>query len=226
MIKPQRLNANCDLDSLRQLRQALERFGALTETAWVDTRARFFEYRLEAGEHFLQAGEVAQFGGFVVAGALREYFITWEGQEFNKNFSLTGNFTGSLFDLITAEPSTASIQALTPTKLLVIRFDDLLELYNRHREWERVGRLLAESLFLLKARREWEFMTLSAEQRYLRLIQNEPELETKIPQYHLASYLGINSVSLSRIRRRLGQPKLRGASLHKPGQGDEANQEV
>jgi len=62
---------------------------------------------------------------------------------------------------------------------------------------------------MLKARREWEFMTLSAEQRYLVLMQTHPELEERISQYHLASHLGISPVSLSRIRRRLGRTKLR-----------------
>ena len=52
-------------------------------------------------------------------------------------------------------------------------------------------------------------MTLSAEQRYLLLIQKNPELEKRISQYHLASHLGISPVSLSRIRRQLGRPKLK-----------------
>jgi CRP-like cAMP-binding protein len=209
MIKADHLKPNCDASSLESLRAALLRFSALPDEAWEDARPRFQEYRLDAGEYFLETGEIAQYSGFVLQGVLREFFITLKGQEFNKNFNLEGEFTGSLFDLITAEPSTASIQALTPARLLICQFADLQDLYNRHKEWERIGRLLAENLFLLKARREWEFMTLSAEQRYLLLIQKKPELEKRISQYHLASHLGISPVSLSRIRRQLGRPKLK-----------------
>ena len=209
MIKPERLNPHCEDSSLELLRAAITRFGALSEQAWADARARFFEYRLEAGEFFLLAGDISQFAGFVLEGVLREFFITLEGQEFNKSFCLEGEFTGSLFDLIAAEPSTASIEALTPTTLLVCRFTDLQELYARHQDWERVGRLLAENLFMQKARRERELMTLSAGQRYVLLMQTHPELEERVSQYHIASYLGISPVSLSRIRRHLGRPKLR-----------------
>jgi len=209
MIKADHLKSNYDYSSLESLRAALFRFGTLSDKAWEDACLRFHEYRLDAGEYFLEAGEIARYSGFVIQGTLREFFITLKGQEFNKNFNLEGEFTGSLFDLITSEPSTASIQALTPTRLLICQFTDLQDLYNQHRDWERIGRLLAENLFLLKARREWEFMTLSAEERYLLLIQKNPELEKRISQYHLASHLGISPVSLSRIRRQLGRPKLK-----------------
>lgn len=209
MIKADRLKSSYDRSSLAALRTTLSRIGPLSDQAWEDVRSCFHEYQLDAGEFFLEAGEIAQYGGFVIQGILREFFITLKGQEFNKNFNLEGEFTGSLFDLITAEPSTASIQALTPARLLICRFADLQELYNKYQEWEHIGRLLAENLFMIKARREWEFMTLSAEQRYLLLTQRNPDLEKRISQYHLASHLGISPVSLSRIRRKLGRPKLK-----------------
>lgn len=209
MIRADRLRSNYERSSLKPLRAALSRFGALPDKAWEDACDHFSEYSMEAGEFFLEAGDVAQYGGFVLHGILREFFVTLEGKEFNKNFSLEGEFTGSLFDLITSEPSTASIQAITPAKVLVCRFTELQDLYGRYKEWERIGRLLAEDLFLLKARREWEFMTLAAEQRYILLTQRNPDLEKRISQYHLASHLGISPVSLSRIRRRLGRSKPR-----------------
>lgn len=208
MLKPERLNPNCDPAALEQLHQTLLRVSDLSAEAWADGRTCFYEYRMDSGEFSLHAGDTARYSGFVLSGILREFFTTLEGQEFNKNFSLAGDFTGSLFDLITGEPSTASIQALAPTRLLLARFSDIQDLYSRHKDWERIGRLLAENLVVRKARREWEFMTLSAEERYLALLQRHPELEG-IPQYHLASYLGISPVSLSRIRRRLGKPRLR-----------------
>jgi len=209
MIKSSRIKSNYDPSAVESLRVVLSRLGTLSDKAWDDARSRFCEYRVDAGEFFLEAGETAHYSGFVIEGVLREFFITLKGQEFNKNFNLEFEFTGSLFDLIASEPSTAYIQALTPARLLICRFADLQDLYNRHKEWERIGRLLAENLFMIKARREWEFLTLSAEQRYTLLTQRNPELENRISQYHLASYLGISPVSLSRIRRRMGRAKLK-----------------
>lgn len=207
MIKIERLKSNYERSSLESVRAALSHFGELSDTAWEDAGARFHEYRMEAGEFFLEAGEVAEYCGFVLQGILREFFVTLEGQEFSKNFSLEGEFTGSLFDLITSGPSTASIQALTSARVLILRFTDLQDLYSRYKEWERIGRLLAENLFMQKARREWEFLTLPAEERYILLTQRNPDWEKRISQYHLASHLGISPVSLSRIRRRLGRSK-------------------
>jgi hypothetical protein len=77
--------------------------------------------------------------------------------------------------------------------------------YERHPCWERLGRKNAEYMFLFKEAREKELLLDSLEVRYQRFVKNFPGLAQKIPQYHIASYLGVTDVALSRVRKKISQ---------------------
>jgi len=79
----------------------------------------------------------------------------------------------------------------------------LQELYDRHPVWERIGRIKAERLAIQKEFREKEFLLDTAETRYRRFLKEFPDLTDRIPQYYIASYLGITDVALSRIRKKM-----------------------
>ncbi|MCE9500358.1 MAG: Crp/Fnr family transcriptional regulator [Leptospira sp.] len=166
--------------------------------------AGFFSMKsLKEKEFFLRAGDRAELVGFILSGAVREYFVNDKGDEFNKSFNFKNEFTGSYYDLLNKNDSIAYIQALTDTRLLVAPFDQMLKFYERNMHWQRLGRKFAEALFMKKAKREYEFVTLSAEERYASFLKKYPEVSEKIAQYHIASYLGITPVALSRIRKRI-----------------------
>jgi len=129
--------------------------------------------------------------------------LTLDGIEFNKSFVFSGEFAGSLFDLMRDEVSTASVQAIKPCLLLVAPYDLMQGLYDQFDCFQRMGRLIVEQLFLKKARREYEFLTMDAQSRYLSLVEENPRWEQELPQYQLASYLGVTPVALSRIRSRV-----------------------
>ena len=189
---------------LANMRDKVEAFADITDAAWDAFSALMSPLSLSAGQYFLRNGEHARYLAFVVKGVLREFYITAQGSEFNKAFVLADGFTGSLYDLLSGQPSTVSIQALKESQLLVASFDEFQRLYDEHACWERTGRLLTQMLFMKKARREYEFLTLSAGERYEGLLQQYPDLEQQVPQYHIASYLGITPVMLSRLRK--GKP--------------------
>ncbi|MCP4271690.1 MAG: Crp/Fnr family transcriptional regulator, partial [Gammaproteobacteria bacterium] len=86
--------------------------------------------------------------------------------------------------------------------LLICDLAPVVNLFDQHRCWEKLGRLLAEQLYIKKETREAEFLLDDAETRYLNFQTNYPGLEDRLTQYHVASYLGITPVMLSRIRRR------------------------
>lgn len=188
---------------LDSVRRSLERTGALPEPAWRAFADLLTLQELAREEFFARAGEPAVHIGFVATGVLREYYLTADGREYNKAFVPPGFFTGSLFDLLSAQPSTAFIQALANTVVLRARYADFVALYDRFAIWERFGRITAEQLFVKKARREYEFLTMDAATRYRSLLAQYPGIEELVPQYHIASYLGITPVALSRIRKSL-----------------------
>lgn len=171
----------------------------------IEFAALFRLRRLAEKEHLLVGGEIARLAAFIASGAVREYFMAPDGTEFNKSFAFAGEFTGSYFDLLSQKPSLASIQAMTVTELLVAPFTKIQAFYERSLEWQRIARNTAESLFMKKAKREYEFVSLTAEERYRKFVAEHAAMLDKIPQYHLASFLGITPVALSRIRKRVGK---------------------
>ncbi|MBC7171950.1 MAG: Crp/Fnr family transcriptional regulator [Polyangiaceae bacterium] len=158
--------------------------------------------RLARREHFLRVGEAATHVAFVVEGLLREHFVLADGAERTKAFVVEGGVTGSLADLLGDEPSRASIVAEERSRLLVGSYADLRALGKTFPAWERYGRRMLERLLVAKALREYELLGLDAEARYDAFSARHPGLEARVAAHHVASYLGITPVHLSRLRRR------------------------
>jgi len=89
------------------------------------------------------------------------------------------------------------------SEIVFISYRDLNALYEANPGWAKFGRLLAELFFAYAQSRTEEFMFFSHEERYLRLLEEHPNIVDRIPAYHIASFLGITNPSLSRIRKRI-----------------------
>jgi CRP-like cAMP-binding protein len=151
----------------------------------------------------VKAGDVAEQVFFICRGLVRFYYLTVDGKEHNKSFATEGQFAGSILSSTRREPSRFFIQALEPVAALAISTDALEHLYVQSAVWANIGRKYMEGVAIRKERREGEFLLDSAEERYRRLLTEQPQLAERLPLYHLASYLGVTDVALSRIRRRL-----------------------
>lgn len=157
---------------------------------------------MEAKAHWLQRGKVCRSLGFVVSGAFRVYHGE-EGEEANTHFILARDFLAEFGSFLSQKPSRYAIQALAPAVVIEFGFDDLQKAYDRSHGWERLGRLIAEAAYARARGRAEDFLFLDGEGRYLKAIAGEPELFRQVPLYHIASYLGLERESLSRIRKRL-----------------------
>lgn len=162
---------------------------------------------LPAGTAFLRAGERAHQVATVYSGGLREYFVLADGSERTKGFNLPGGFAGSLSDLLSGAPSRAWIVAEVPTVLLVNQWQDYAALVETYPGWQRFARVIAENLYLRKVQREYELLALDAAQRYRLALEHWPQLEAVFKQKHIASYVGISPVHLSRLRAAAGQSR-------------------
>lgn len=185
------------------LHQRLNGLSLIPSEEWQAFRALSTCHSVSKGSHWVRAGEHTDKLGICVNGLFRLYYTTPDGKEFNKSFCAKLDFVASYSSLLLESPAYFSIQALMDSALILIRFRDFESLYARHICWERLGRLLAEQLYIKKETRERELLLLSAETRYLFFIEQYGHLMHHIPQYHIASYLGITPVALSRIRSKL-----------------------
>ena len=193
-----------DLSSAQFLaiKQALNHLVSPPDTELEQFLKLFSKRTLEQGEYFLQAGDKSIELAFVNAGLLRFFYQTEEGKEFNKSFIPENQFATAYSAFLIDMPARFSIQALEESHLLVCNLQPVVELFDQHRCWERLGRNLAEQLYIKKEIREAEFLLDDAETRYNNFQRAYPGLEHRLAQYHVASYLGITPVALSRIRRR------------------------
>lgn len=160
---------------------------------------------LAKGAYFIREGERAHEIGFLSKGIMRAFFIDPEGKAYTKQFFVGPSIIGAYTALIQGGPAKIGQQALTECEVLAIRYERVEALYAQYHELERLGRKIAERYFMEKEEKELEMALLDAEQRYLLMRDRFPGLEAQVPQYHVASYLGISPTQLSRIRRKLKQ---------------------
>ena len=187
---------------MEELRAYVTRFVALTEAEWFAFSSLFSERALEKGTYFAREGRVEKEMGFLLHGVMRAFYRDVSGTEYNKFFFTENEFTGAYTSLVTRQPNYINIEALTPCTLLVAPYAGMQALYQEHRGIETLARMLAESFYCYKQRREIQLVLMDAGQRYKLFREEYPALENSIPQYHIASYLGITPTPLSRIRAR------------------------
>ena len=174
----------------------------IKEETWNKVRELFSETPLKKGDYFIKEGEIARQIGYLTNGVIRAFYRNDEGIEYNKHFFIRNEIFGGYSSLITKQPNLINQQALTDCSMFVADYHEITNLYNEYPDFERIGRRLAELFFVNKEKREVEIVLLDADKRYM-IFQNEfPGLEQLIPQYHIASYLGITPTQLSRIRRK------------------------
>ncbi len=149
---------------------------------------------------FFRQGENVFEIGYVQKGLLYNFYTDEDGNELVKYFISSGKLVAAYSSLILSRPAIASCKALEDTTIITIQYEDLLNLYKRHACWERMGRLGAEEQFVEKEIREYQFLANTASERYNFFVRENPDLINRIPQYLIASFLGISPVSLSRLR--------------------------
>ena len=111
-----------------------------------------------------------------------------------------------LRELSTQLPSNKNIQALEDTTLYIVSRDGLQQIYKELQEGERLGRLAIEQVFVTVLRQLSSFYKDAPEIRYQRFLETFSDISQRVPQYYIASYVGIKPQSLSRIRKRMANP--------------------
>jgi CRP/FNR family transcriptional regulator, anaerobic regulatory protein len=152
-------------------------------------------------EFLLKEGQICDKISFINSGCMR-LFNDVDAVEKTIQFFFANSFHTDFSSFLTGKPTVENMQAIEDSEVLVFKKNDLYALYESHPVFERAGRMLTESAFLSISRLNSMFNE-TPEQRYLNLFEQRPEIVEKIPQHYIASYLGIQPESLSRIRKRI-----------------------
>jgi len=153
-------------------------------------------------QYFLKEGEVSDKIAFVKSGLFRAYYINDEADEISTDFFETGSFMMSGKSYNEQIPSEEYIIALLPSEISYITFDEMNQLYAKVPAWSQICLDMAEMKSQVLADRAKEFQTLSATERYLRFCKDHPLVYQNATLGQIASYLGVDIATLSRIRKK------------------------
>jgi len=184
-----------------EIRQALETIHPISDVEWAIIGPLFHRKEYKTNDHLLRVGETERFLYFIGKGVVRSY-IERNESEVTIEFSFEKTIFCSYASFVTQAPSRINTQALTDVAIWRITFDDLQKVYSTTSIGNLIGRIASEILYVEKSNRELALLSMSAEERYLNLFSEQPELIRNIPLKYIASYIGITPQALSRIRRR------------------------
>lgn len=154
------------------------------------------------GEFLLKEGQISANTFFILEGCIREYFLS-EGEEKTTNFFTEEQWAISLNSFTPQNAATHNWICVEETTVVVGDEQQAQELFKRFPRFETISRTIMEAAFAEQKKALASYFTDSPEQRYLKLLKSRPDLFQRIPQYHLASYIGVKPESLSRIRKRI-----------------------
>ncbi|WP_339916789.1 Crp/Fnr family transcriptional regulator [Yeosuana marina] len=185
--------------TMKSFKNILTKQIGLEEELYVSLEKVLKRLKLKKKEFLIKEGETCSFIGFQETGVLRSYILK-DGNEFNIDFYLPDCIVSSYTSFLTQTPSVGYIQALSESEIYIINLSDYTRLLKENSEYYKLGNYISDSLFIRKCKREASLLMDSANDRYTFLLTLFPQIEQLVPQYHIASYLGIKPESLSRIK--------------------------
>ncbi len=186
----------------QDLISVLNKFVELSDEEIEAIKPRVELLKLDKNTPFIDERKVANHIAFIRSGYLRVYFNK-DGNEITRDITSVNSFITSLTSFITKKPSFEIVTTITDSELLLISRESLNYLYKNYNNWQMIGRRVVEEMFVRLQKRVYSLLTSSAEERYMQLMNEKPDILKNIPLQYIASYLGITSQSLSRLRRKI-----------------------
>ena len=185
-----------------QIRKLFEKNFELSDQEWQVFSSKLVKRNFPKKHLLLKAGGVENHLSFIERGVVR-FYLSREQNDLTFSFAFSKSFVSGYSSFLTRKPSVFYIETLTPTTLWQLTYEDLQEIYRNTKIGNAIGRHASEELFLKKSERELSLLDETAEQRYLNLFTEQPELLREIPLKYIASYIGVTPQALSRIRKRI-----------------------
>ncbi len=182
----------------------LELIPDLSDEAWQRFLSKTVVKTHRKNEIICHPGMVCNYVSYVVSGLVRSYYMI-DGKEIITAFAPENCYCSDYESFLAQEPAKKYTQALEDTIVINVSYNDLQDLYQEHPECEKVGRLIAENLFVVLANRNSSFQFDTPEARYSKFLVDHERITQRVPQYMIASYLGITPEALSRIRSRMSR---------------------
>jgi len=155
------------------------------------------------GQFVVKNGEVCRHENFVLSGCLKTFYIDNDGHEHVVMFAIENWWTADLGSFITQTAADLNVQCIENSELIQIHHNDLQQLYLEIPKLERFFRIIIQKAFVAAQKRIVNNFSLPAMERYLQFREHYSQIEQRVPQYMIASYLGMTKEFLSKIRNQL-----------------------
>lgn len=190
--------------AFQALRTSLSSYAPISDDTWYAFMS-VCKYRIIKKQNFLYyIDKVPTSYAFIYQGLVRCFSCDDKGNEYNKTFFDEGKFPGAMTALLTSTPSLLAFETLEDSKIIEIDFAAYRQLMLNNDELKTFQIYYLEKNWLLaKDIREIEIVQDDATARYLRFVKQHATLVDRLPQYHIASHLGITATQLSRIRKNI-----------------------
>ncbi len=175
------------------------KYGTLSESAKSSIDAISNSVQLPKNDMVLRLGERCRSIFLIVSGSARMYYYH-EGNEVTSQFFFDQEVIADMQSCYAQKRSFFNIQLLEACNLIAIKYSELENLYTHHHEIEKIGRLIAIECFLEESDRNRSFQMYTAGQRYEQLLKKCPDILNRVSLGHIASYIGVTQIQLSRIR--------------------------
>jgi CRP-like cAMP-binding protein len=174
----------------------------LTEEQVALTMSGYVPMRVKANHFFLKEGEVSKYIAYVVKGLLRSYFYDDRANEITSEFHPEGSLIISSESFNNKVPAKENIKAIEDSELMVVDYEHQNKLYDLIPAWNQICKDLADMKSREMVERAGRFQTMSATDRYRTFCKENPQILQKATLGHIASYIGVDIATLSRIRKK------------------------
>jgi CRP-like cAMP-binding protein len=188
---------------IQSLLKYIRNFVNLTEAEEVILTSKVSFRKYLKGQFIVQQGDICKYSSFLVSGCTKTFFVDDKGQEHIVMFAIEDWWTSDIGSFITQLPADFNVQCLENTEVFQFSFLDQEALYQSIPKLERLFRKMIEKHVVSSQKRILRGLSLSAKEQYLFFKQEYPTIEQRVPQYMVASYLGITKEFLSKIKKEL-----------------------
>jgi len=191
------------LEHYKDLFANIKRYVTLNKEETERLRAIIRTTKIRKRQFIDQPNYVCQYRNYVVKGAFRSYFIDADGKEHTVQIAIEDWFVSDFYSYITQTPATLFVEALEDSVILQMTYDDIEGLCKEIHALSEYFRITTERAFAFSRKRALSNLSMSAEERYLELLERYPNIVKRVPQRVIASYLGFTPEFFSKIRKKL-----------------------
>lgn len=198
------MNASTTIDYLQNLKDKIVSYTEVDESV-LNHQVQFYKrLTLKKGETLIAPGQLVKHFYYVAKGCIYYYKLE-DGEQKVLEFYTDDVFFTDLPAYVKGTPSNYYLKATENTIVFAVKKSDAENSFDKSHQLERFGRLSMQEAFMKIFTRVERLSSRSNEERYLRLLEKRPDLFQRVPQYLIASYLGLTPVGLSKLRKRLGR---------------------